>query len=100
VQLPIKITIDRRQPLARLLCRGDGVALTLRADGRLEIERRDGSLNEAEIEGGTVVYPRLVVLRMRAKGRSETLVLPRAASGAEAHRRLRVWLKWRTNALA
>lgn len=100
MQLPIKISIDRQPPLARLLCRGDIVALSLRADGRLEIERRDGAWGEAEIESGTTIYARLVVLRMRINDCIESLVLPRTAIGDDAHRRLRVWLEWRANASA
>ncbi|MEW6514723.1 MAG: hypothetical protein AB1443_12060 [Pseudomonadota bacterium] len=96
--MPITIAIDRRQPLARLLCRGDIVALTLHADGRLEIERR-GAWVKAEIESSTTIYTRLVILRMRINDRIESLVLPRTATGDDALRRLRVWLKCKANAL-
>lgn len=97
MQLPITISIDRRQPLARLLCRGDIAALTLRADGRLEVERMDGSRCQAGIESGTTVYSRLVILRVRIDDHVESLVLPHAAIGSDAHRRLRVWLKWKSS---
>jgi len=95
VQLPITILIDRTRLLAKLLCRGDIVALTLCADGRLRIERNDGSLDEAVVDSGSTVYSDLVILRMRLNGQVESMVLPRAAIGRDRHRQLRVWLKWR-----
>ncbi len=95
MQLPITVLIDRQPPLARLLCRGDIVALKLLADGRLRIERLDGSHAEATIEPETTVYRSLVILRLRTDGRVESLALPRAATGSEGHRSLRVWLRWR-----
>ena len=95
MQLPITISIDRMPLLARLLCRGDIVALTLLADGRIEAERRDGSLDMAQVEPGTTLFSNLVILRLRVAGRVESLVLPHAATGAAAHRQLRVWLRWR-----
>jgi len=92
MQLPITITIRRTHPLARLLCRGDVGVLVLRADGRLEIERRDGTRVEADVDPETTVFPWLVLLRYRCGGRSAALALPQVATGTEAHRRLRVWL--------
>lgn len=98
MQLPIKILIERQQLLVRLLCRGDMVALTLHADDHMLIERRDGTQAEAVVELETTVFTGLIILRLRVDDRVESLVLPRAAVGAEAHRRLRVWLKWQANA--
>ena len=40
-------------------------ALTLRADGRLEVACRDGMLAEAQVDPLTTVFPWLVVLRLR-----------------------------------
>lgn len=98
MQLPLKISIDRKPPLARLLCRGDIVALSLCADGRLAVEHHDGSWAEVGVESGTTIYTRLIILRMRINDHIESLVLPRTATGDDAHRRLRVWLKWKANA--
>ncbi|MEW6293929.1 MAG: hypothetical protein AB1544_11565 [Pseudomonadota bacterium] len=93
--LPITIPINRQQLLVQLLCRGDIDALTLCPDGRMKIHRCDDSRDEAHVEPGTTVFIGLVILRLRIRERIESLVLPQAATGAEAHRRLRVWLKWR-----
>lgn len=95
MRLPVTIAVCRDHWLARRLCGGDIVALTLCPDGRLKIERRDGTRDEAEVEPATTVFTRLVILRLRVAGRVESLVLPRTATGAEAHRQLRVWLQWR-----
>lgn len=99
-QLPITLPIQRRHPLAWLLCRGDVAAVTLRIDGRLGLEYRDGRCAEAEVDSDTTVFPRLVVLRYRVADRAASLILPQAATGAEAHRRLRVWLRWRGAAVS
>lgn len=100
MQLPITVPIDRQQPLARLLCRGDIVALLLGTEGRLGIERRNGTRDEAAVDSRTTIFNSLVVLRFRVGGRSESLVLPRSSLGNDAHRQLRVWLKWRASAAA
>ncbi len=76
------------------------MAVTLRDDGRLGIERRDGARVEADVDAQTTIFTALVVLRFRVAGRSDTLVLPRSALGNDAHRRLRVWLKWRASVSA
>lgn len=93
MRLPVTLPIQRSHPLARLLSRGEVAALTLRADGRLGLEFRDGRFAEAEVARDTTVFTALVVLRYRVAGRSGSLVLPQPALGADAHRRLRVWLR-------
>jgi hypothetical protein len=98
VQLPITISIDRQPPLARLLCRGNIVALTLGSRGRLGIERRDGTRDEVDVDTRSTVFTSLIVLRFRVGNGSESLALPRSSLGNEAHRQLRVWLKWRASA--
>ncbi len=100
MQLPITVLIDRQQPLARLLCRGDIVALLLGTEGRLGIERRDGTRDEAAVDSRTTIFNSLVVLRFRVGDRCESLVLPRSSLDNDAHRQLRVWLKWRASAAA
>lgn len=96
MRLPIRIPICRDHWLVRLLSRGDIAALTLGADGRLTIERGDGSVGDAALDPETTVFPWLVVLRCRCGGRRESMALPPQATGSEGHRRLRVWLDWRS----
>ena len=95
MRLPLFIAIERKKILARLLCRADVVGLTLRADGRLDIERADGSHDDGDVDASTTVFSFLIVLRYRQPGRIASLVLPCSATGPEAHRRLRVWLRCR-----
>lgn len=95
MRLPLFIPVRRNTFLARLLCHGDVAGLHLRADGRLEVERSDGTRSEADVDASTTVFVSLIVLRYRSGGRLESLALPPAAVGKEAHRRLRVWLRCR-----
>ncbi|MDP1653098.1 MAG: hypothetical protein Q8L56_10295 [Rhodocyclaceae bacterium] len=74
--------------------------LTLRADGRIRIGHADGTSAEADVHPQSTVFSWLVVLLFRIDGRLESLVLPRGAMDAAAHRRLRVWLKWKATAAA
>jgi hypothetical protein len=95
VQLPFTFVLDRRRLSARLLTRGDVSSLTLHADGRCVIGRTDGVCDEARIDPETTtVLAWLIVLHYRVSDRRESLILPVAAIGSEAHRRLRVWLRW------
>ncbi len=80
------------------LCRQAIAALRLRDDGRIDLIADDGLVQEASVLPDTTVMTRLIVLIARPTGLSKgkvILVLPVDAVGAEAHRRLRVWLKWR-----
>lgn len=95
IRLPFSFSVCRDHPLSRLLCRSDIKALTLGADGRVTVERAGGSRHDAEVDASTTVFSRLVILRLRCAGRLESLVLPRAATGEDVHRRLRVWLEAR-----
>jgi hypothetical protein len=95
VRLPLSIPIDRRHCLARLFCRGDIEALVLGADGGLSVERHSGVREEVSLDAATAVFTGLVILRMRHGRQRETLALPSCATGAEAQRRLRIWLRWR-----
>lgn len=95
MRLPLFIPIERKKTWARLLCRVDVIGLILRADGRFGIRRADGSHDDADVDASTTVSPFLIVLRYRQAGRVESLVLPCSATGPEAHRRLRVWLRCR-----
>lgn len=71
-------------------------ALKLLPDGSLTCVGADGSPANWRIDSTTTVLPWLVVLRLRGPTSRRTLVLPRDALGTEAHRQLRVWLRWRT----
>lgn len=70
--------------------------LLLRADGRLEIGA-PGAAVLADVGTDTLVWPGLVILHLRLEtARCAPLVLfPDALQGAEMHRRLRIWLRWR-----
>jgi hypothetical protein len=75
--------------------------MTLGADGRLPLLRADGSSSACRVDGrATTVFAWLVILTARHGGQTVALVLPVDALGAEGHRQLRVWLKWRLNAAA
>lgn len=73
------------------------IGLTLRSDGKLEIERRDGECIELQVDGGSTVFPKLVVLLLKSGAKRLALTLPEDALGAQAHRQLRLWLRWRIN---
>jgi hypothetical protein len=77
---------------------GRTAALTLHADGRLSLLRRDGSSLDGQVDPATTVFPWLVVLLVRAAEKTEALVLPVDALGRDAHRQLRLWLRWKVNA--
>jgi len=70
----------------------------LGSDGRLGFERRDGTRDMADVDSQTTIFTSLVVLRLRVGSHNESLVLPRSSLGTDAHRQLRVWLKWRASA--
>ena len=97
--LPAKLLVGLFIALSLFRClrRRPAAALTLRADGNLEIERPDGSRQEARVLPATTVYPWLVVLSAVAGGRRESLVLPVDALGIDGHRRLRLWLRWKAS---
>jgi len=95
MRLPLHVAVKRDTRFARLFCRGDVVALTLHPDGRLGIERTGGMHDVVSVDTSTTVYSFLVVLRYQLGDRVESLVIPCAATGEAAHRRLRVWLRCR-----
>lgn len=70
-------------------------ALRCTADGRLEI-RREATWQAAAPLPDSVALPWLIVLRWREDGRRHSLALPPDALSEVAHRRLRVWLRWKT----
>jgi len=70
-------------------------ALTLLADGSLDVERHDGTSAKAAVHPQTTVFPWLCVLRLKLADRSLALTLPPDALDAEDYRQLRLWLRWK-----
>lgn len=70
-------------------------ALTLRRDGRMELVWSDGRAFELDVDSRTMVHPWLIVLRLRSGRWMENLVLSSDVLGADNHRKLRVWLRWK-----
>ena len=71
-------------------------ALHLGRAGQIEVETKVGAREAATVLPQSTVLPGLVVLLLRRDGRrcALALPLPTDASGPQAHRRLRLWLKW------
>ena len=69
------------------------VAGTLRRDGELELERRDGRRIVARIEGSSTVLHWLVALQLREDKRRRSLVLLPDMMDADAWRHLAVALR-------
>lgn len=72
-------------------------ALLLRADGRVDV--LDGAeAAPARVGKESVVWPWLVVLHLETEqgNRSAWVVFPDGLAGADAHRQLRLWLRWRS----
>lgn len=69
-------------------------AITLRSDGELEIEYRDGEFAKVLVDECTTVFSWLVVLLMRRDGRLLAVTLPNDTLGVNAQRQLRLWLRW------
>lgn len=72
------------------------VVVRLRAsvDGQLAIWR-EAAWQPVRLSADSVALPWLIVLRWREGGRSHSLALPADALPGDAHRRLRVWLRWK-----
>jgi hypothetical protein len=69
-------------------------ALRIGKAGELEIETKVGASDTATVMAQTAVLPGVIVLLLRRGGRVTALTLPIDATGAQAHRQLRLWLKW------
>jgi toxin CptA len=80
--------------LLRHVIRPSVLALQLGADGKLQIERRGAVWLDAAVLPGVVVFPWLIVLRLRVDGRVCSLAIPFDGVAREAHRDLRLWLRW------
>lgn len=82
----------------RAVRRSPVTGLRLSEKGSLTLLLADGLAVSANVEAGSVVFPRLVVLRAREleTRRSHSLVLLPDSLPQEHFRLLRVWLRWRT----
>jgi hypothetical protein len=89
VALAVSLVVALRRPCP--------VALTLQANGRLTMIQLDGASVECRVQPATTVFSWLVVLLLESTGRKVRLTLPVDALGAEGHRRLRTWLKWKAS---
>lgn len=81
---------------ALLLVASACTAIRLRAPGRCEIFRRDGTSLEGQILGGSYVLTGMIILRLRCNGSRRTtgVILMPDAVAPDAMRRLRVRLRW------
>ena len=97
--LPVKLVLGLfvALSLARSLRRRPVACLRLRADGSLELGRTDGDFRQARVLPSTTVFPWLIVLNLRTGTGYESLTLPVDALGAEGHRQLRLWLRWKAS---
>ena len=79
---------------------GSARALELHADGQCRWRDGKGRWHEAQLQGQQFVSPRLVVLALKGNAlRRNWIVLPPGSCDAESARRLRGWLRWRTEML-
>jgi hypothetical protein len=90
--LTLSLAVSLRRPTVK--------SLILNSDGDLTLVFVDGRECKGRVALATTVFPWLVVMRVYTAVGTESLVLPVDALGTESHRRLRVWLKWKTNAVA
>jgi len=73
------------------------VIIELDPAGRLWLTKRNGMRYSAQVQGSTLVTAGFTVLNLKLEqGRVSCVILPDAVD-AEAFRRLRVWLRWRTH---
>lgn len=86
--------------LAITVRRADPKALTLKADGELELHFANRADAIGRIQSATTVLPWLIVLLVKTGGHTRAVTLPRDAMGKDGHRRLRLWLKWQASAEA
>jgi hypothetical protein len=73
------------------------LSLKLEVSGQLSMLAKDGSLTPCRVDAASTVLPWLIVLRLNMDGAIQSLVLPVDALGAEGHRHLRTWLRWRAS---
>lgn len=70
-------------------------ALLLRQDGKVEVALNATDAILAEVGPDTVVWPWLVVLHLKAPTLKPLMLFPDGLVDSDAHRQLRVWLRWR-----
>lgn len=104
--LPLELPLELRAALiaailvsaastVRRALRPKFAALALAANGSAEIVRLDGERETVGIHGQTTVLSTGIVLLMRRQTGIEPLTLLPDATGRQAHRQLRLWLRWR-----
>jgi toxin CptA len=74
------------------------VEVALAQDGRVDLHRRDGGRAEGRLLPSTFVSPLLVILNLAGDRwrPPRAIVVPADAVADDDHRRLRVWLRWRS----
>jgi hypothetical protein len=95
VHLPVTIPLHHRFSAPWQTSAVRVVTLGLRSDGLLELARGDGTCLTCQVHPHTAVFPWLIVLLYRTSRGLESLVLSRFSMTAEAHRQLRLWLRWK-----
>ncbi|MRR50070.1 MAG: hypothetical protein EG825_04015 [Rhodocyclaceae bacterium] len=70
------------------------LALSLKAEGVLELYGRSGDGRMATVSRATTVFPWLIILLLKTDAGRLSLCLPRDALGVDGHRQLRMWLAW------
>jgi hypothetical protein len=91
----LSLTLQLRRERLWGRCSPGIVALTLHADGRLGIERTDGTVVLVRLLRQSSVFSRLAILLWQEGRRVKSLPVPAAAMDMSDHRRLRVWLRWK-----
>lgn len=81
----------RRRPPVRLRCL---------ADGNLLMAEGADDWQLVEIRAGSLVSPMCTVLRLRIEGRARAMVVLADSLDGDDYRRLRVWLRWKTDWLS
>jgi toxin CptA len=74
------------------------VALELKSGGGISFRTRDGNWVESELSDSSYVSPALtiVTLKPRGKGRTRRAILLPDSVDARDFRRLRMWMRWKT----
>ena len=74
------------------------VALELKSGGGISFHTRDGRWADCELSGSSYVSPRLTIVNLqpRGKGRARHVILLSDNVDARDFRRLRMWMRWKT----
>ena len=71
-------------------------SLLLRRDGKVEVQNGAAAPVSSAVGANTITWSCLVVLHLRSEeGSARSLILfPDSLKGSDAHRQLRLWLRW------